>query len=214
MQIFLSIDGISEVNDYIRYPSKWSTVEESAKKWIDISKEHRNFDIVFSPTISLYNVLQINDMWKWWEKLQLDTFGEKFIVDNSLYEMYLKDKDIKGDTSYIYEVARFSPTILHTPTYLSPTQLPNKEEILQGLQKIIDNYENVSETITEKEYFTRFKYTIKHLISSISKPSNNELQTFTEYSLDLDKIRNQNIKEQIPNLWNQIKDLVEEKTRT
>jgi MoaA/NifB/PqqE/SkfB family radical SAM enzyme len=213
VQIFLSIDGIDKVNDYIRYPSKWATVEESAKKWIEISKEYRNFDIVFSPTISLYNVLQLIDMWKWWENLQLETFGEKFIVDHNLYKMYLADKDIKGDTSYIYEVARFSPTILHTPTYLSPTQLPDKSSIIDGLKIVIEKYKDIAANKTEQEYLQRFNYTIKHLISSIDKPSNNELQTFTEYSLDLDKIRNQDIKEHIPNLWNQIKNLVIEKTR-
>ena len=127
--------------------------------------------------------------------------------------MYLADKDIKGDTSYIYEVARFSPTILHTPTYLSPTQLPDKSNIINELQSVIEKYKDIASTKTEQEYLQRFNYTIKHLISSIDKPSNNELQTFTEYSLDLDKIRNQDIKEYIPNLWNQIKDLVIEKTR-
>ena len=38
IEIYLSIDGTKKVNDYIRFPSKWSIVSKSAIKWL----EHAN----------------------------------------------------------------------------------------------------------------------------------------------------------------------------
>jgi len=211
VQIYLSVDGLDEVNDYIRYPSKWSTVEESAKKWLSIAKDHSNFDIVFSPTISLYNILQLPKMWNWWENLQEEIYGEKFIVDNNLYSKYTRKNKHGTDVSYIYEIARFSPTMLQTPSYLSSTMLPQKEKVIEQLDEIIKKHSKRVENLDEYEIFVRFRYMIKHIISSFNKNTNTSLQDFVEYSADLDKLRNQKLQDSLPELWEQIKTSVEYK---
>ena len=211
VQIYLSIDGLDEVNDYIRYPSKWHTVEESAKKWLSLAKEYKNFDIVFSPTISLYNILQLPKMWNWWENLQEELYGKKFIVDNDLYSKYIRKNKHGTDISYIYEIARFSPTMLQTPNYLTSTMLPQKQEVIDQLEEIIKKHSKRVDNLDEYEIFVRFRYMIKHIISSFSKNTNNSLQDFVEYSADVDKLRNQKIQESLPELWEQIKDYVDYK---
>lgn len=211
VQIYLSIDGLEEVNDYIRYPSKWSTVEESAKKWLSIAKEHNNFDIVFSPTISLYNILQLPKMWNWWESLQEEMYGEKFIVNSDLYSKYTRKNKHGTDVSYIYEIARFSPTMLQTPNYLTSTMLPQKQQVIVQLEEIIQRHSKRVENLDEYEIFVRFRYMIKHIISSFSKDTNNSLQDFVEYSADVDKLRDQKLQDSLPELWNQIQGYVEYK---
>lgn len=211
VQIYLSIDGLEEVNDYIRYPSKWSTVEESAKKWLSIAKEHNNFDIVFSPTISLYNILQLPKMWNWWESLQEEMYGEKFIVNSDLYSKYTRKNKHGTDVSYIYEIARFSPTMLQTPNYLTSTMLPQKQQVIDQLEEIIQRHSKRVENLDEYEIFVRFRYMIKHIISSFSKDTNNSLQDFVEYSADVDKLRDQKLQDSLPELWNQIQGYVEYK---
>lgn len=211
VQIYLSIDGLDEVNDYIRYPSKWPTVEESAKKWLSLAKEYKNFDIVFSPTISLYNILQLPKMWNWWENLQEELYGKKFIVDNDLYSKYIRKNKHGTDISYIYEIARFSPTMLQTPNYLTSTMLPQKQEVINQLEEIIKKHSKRVDNLDEYEIFVRFRYMIKHIISSFSKNTNNSLQDFVEYSADVDKLRDQKIQESLPELWEQIKDYVDYK---
>jgi MoaA/NifB/PqqE/SkfB family radical SAM enzyme len=211
VQIYLSIDGLDEVNDYIRYPSKWTTVEESAKKWLSIAKEHNNFDIVFSPTISLYNILQLPKMWNWWESLQEEMYGEKFIVNSDLYSKYTRKNKHGTDVSYIYEIARFSPTMLQTPNYLTSTMLPQKQQVIDQLEEIIQRHSKRVENLDEYEIFVRFRYMIKHIISSFSKDTNNSLQDFVEYSADVDKLRDQKLQDSLPELWNQIQGYVEYK---
>ena len=211
VQIYLSVDGLEDVNDYIRYPSKWSDVEESAKKWLSLAKEHENFDIVFSPTISLYNILQLPDMWNWWENLQTEIYGPKFIVNNDLYSKYTRKNKQGTDVSYIYEIARFSPTMLQTPPYLTSTMLPDKQCVITKLENIIKKQSKQVDNLDEYEIFVRFRYMIKHIISSLNKPTNNSLQDFVEFSADLDKLRKQKLQDALPELWKQIESYVDYK---
>ena len=61
IKLFLSIDGLGKVNDYIRYPSEWNMVEASAKQWV---KE--KFNVQWAPTFNVYNIWQVSDMFDWW----------------------------------------------------------------------------------------------------------------------------------------------------
>ena len=213
VQINISIDGLESVNDYVRYPSKWNIVEASAKKWVEFSTVHTNFDIILSPTISLYNILQVPKIWNWWKEIQTKAFGKKFIVDKTYYQQYIDKQRTAGGTSYIYQIARFSPTMLQTPHYLHPAMLPDKQETLDALHEIIKQEETVVETKEEMDFYRRFATIIMHIIKALEKDSNNKLQEFVSYSADLDKLREQSLQNDLPNLWNQIKDHVEYKGR-
>ena len=61
----LSIDGIGELNDYIRYPSKWRAVEKNYQKILNIdetSASKMSYVIDIHVTIQNSNILQLGDI--------------------------------------------------------------------------------------------------------------------------------------------------------
>lgn len=206
VKVFLSIDGIGEVNDYIRAPSEWNTVNESAETWIKFSKENQIFSIVFSPTINLYNILNLPDMIEWWNELQTKYFSKNFVLYASAGE-----KKAELDTGFIFNVAKFSPTMLQTPTYLSASLLPDKTEVIEKLKKIKFEKIKWALSVDEIKYAKRFEYMIDHIIHNLQQEPLDNLETFINFSYDLDKLRNQNLQKSLPELWDQIKDKVEYK---
>jgi sulfatase maturation enzyme AslB (radical SAM superfamily) len=65
----LSVDGVGEVNDYIRHPSKWETVDQAVTTWLKLEDDNRsNVHVAWNPTINIYNILQIKTMIDWWFK--------------------------------------------------------------------------------------------------------------------------------------------------
>ena len=65
--ISLSIDGIGEVNDYIRHPSKWAEVEKNIIKILKHKKT--NVNLQFSPVVQIYNILNLTDLFQWVDNL-------------------------------------------------------------------------------------------------------------------------------------------------
>lgn len=200
-KIFLSIDGIEKVNDYIRAPSEWDVVNESAETWLNFSKNNPSFSIIWSPTINLYNILNLLDMMNWWDNLQKKYFTDNFALHITDEEEYAMDNEI----GYIFNVGRWSPTWLHTPAYLSASLLPDKNDVINSLKEFTD--EKLEWALSEKEIALakRFQYMIDHIINNFKQKPKDNLQTFINFSADLDKLRNQNLQQDLPELWSQIK---------
>jgi len=59
--IYGSIDGIGDVNDYIRYPSKWDTIESSLDFYADLVKQNKDSKLVIGPTFQSLNIHGIVD---------------------------------------------------------------------------------------------------------------------------------------------------------
>lgn len=58
-----SIDGIGEVHEMIRYPSKWATIEKNLNLFEEYS--HPNTYAAISLTIQKFNILNAIDFFKW-----------------------------------------------------------------------------------------------------------------------------------------------------
>lgn len=56
--ITLSFDGIKAVNDYIRFPSKWDTIDSNISRF----KKLKNTYITMNMTVQAYNILNITDV--------------------------------------------------------------------------------------------------------------------------------------------------------
>jgi hypothetical protein len=65
--ITISIDGVGKVNEYIRYPFTWKKVTSQLEQLKKIAKEHGNYHIGLSHTVTSLNLLTFGDMVKWWE---------------------------------------------------------------------------------------------------------------------------------------------------
>ena len=201
VKIILSIDGIKKVNDYIRYPSVWKTVETSVDKWIKFSQTNENFCIIMSPTINIYNILQFKDIFFWWHNKQEYFFPGK----NYLFTKTNVEKNLPPYC--VINVGRFHFTPLTTPKYLNCNILPeyykqicidNINEVSNFIKKQVKTNDDLIQYQLKKKVFDRIIQVLKQ------KPSDN-LQNFVNFTVDLDKIRTQDIRVSIPDLWNIIK---------
>ena len=60
-----SIDGIEEVNDYIRYPSKWSVIEKAIDTLDQFSTEYPHIKVYIHSTFQVLNLFNIPSLLKW-----------------------------------------------------------------------------------------------------------------------------------------------------
>ena len=63
-KITTSIDGWGEMNNYIRYPSKWDHIWENFTKLVDVSKKHRHVKARISTVSQITNLWHLADFYK------------------------------------------------------------------------------------------------------------------------------------------------------
>jgi sulfatase maturation enzyme AslB (radical SAM superfamily) len=61
VEFILSIDGIGEVSDYVRYLSKWNELETNINKTIDMG-----IDVSVNCVVSILNVYHMPELIEWW----------------------------------------------------------------------------------------------------------------------------------------------------
>lgn len=188
--ISLSIDGVKEVNDYSRWPSKWDIVEESARKWVTLERDVECVNVRIEPTLSLYNVLNIVDLIKWWVELTMEIHDKPF--HEAIYNDHLEDINIILNS-------------IHEPFYLSPNILPAKHIPNIRLNRydfdLKDKY-----WIEENKQAKNMVKGLRNIISEIKAHINadtapGKLKSFIKFTRTLDKQRENNIREQLPELW-------------
>ncbi len=62
VEIGMSLDGVGEINEYIRHPSKWSQVQKKIKL---LDEAKGNLSVWWAATIQIYNMLHLPDMMSW-----------------------------------------------------------------------------------------------------------------------------------------------------
>ena len=62
----LSIDGVKGVQEYIRYPSKWTHIQKNlALLMKKVQQSDTKYDLVFTPTVSIINVAHLSTFINW-----------------------------------------------------------------------------------------------------------------------------------------------------
>ncbi|MAH07685.1 hypothetical protein CMI38_05565 [Candidatus Pacearchaeota archaeon] len=62
----LSIDGIEGIQEYIRYPSKWSAITKNVSTIIDHARlSNTKIDLYFTPTVNIINVNNLHKIIEW-----------------------------------------------------------------------------------------------------------------------------------------------------
>ena len=199
--ISLSIDGVGQVNDYSRWPSKWSIVHESARMWLQMSKENSNITVRWEPTLSIYNANHVPEMVSWWVNLSMEVLEKPF--HDAVYNDEMRDINIIVNN-------------VMWPTYMTPNLLPNKDTELKRLNRFVEKMYHLH----ADENHDRSKHMLKRLDQLIGKVSKEiqpaideeQLKTFIHFSYDLDKRRNNDLPKQLPKLWSQIKSYGEYST--
>jgi sulfatase maturation enzyme AslB (radical SAM superfamily) len=187
IRIGASIDGINQVNDYIRFPSKWRSISENLKKLED--KTLSNVIVVVTTTVSILNIYYIDDLIKW--KLEQD---------------FHKINDPNGPKPGI------SPHPLHAAPYLSMQVLPEdvKLKVADKLRKIYPWLEDFAQSRDyiddKKEFVKRIKKQIESYIKLMMKEDKSGLlPAFWQFIRSLDKVRGNSIETSLPELYELIK---------
>lgn len=107
--IYCSIDGYKEVNDYIRYPSKWAAISKNFETLARATKD--NVEMKTIPVISIFSI---------WN---LDKLAE--------YIYYVR-------TTYNKPIVFSAHTLLYTPNWMSIANLPDeaKQQALEVIKNI------------------------------------------------------------------------------
>jgi organic radical activating enzyme len=65
--IHASVDGIGERNEYIRYPSKWTSIQKSLDFYASMMKDQKKGHISFNPAIQTLNIDILPEMVQYFE---------------------------------------------------------------------------------------------------------------------------------------------------
>ncbi len=106
VEFTLSIDGTKDYIEYQRYPTKWQSIEENTKLFLEL---HSEFDarVGNRATFTIYNILNLREMTDWWIQMVND-YGKRPFHDHSW----------------------FNPTHAHIPGHLSITCLPKETKAI------------------------------------------------------------------------------------
>jgi molybdenum cofactor biosynthesis enzyme MoaA len=66
VELFISIDGIDKVTEYVRYPSKFSIIEKNLRMYDDNSSENMSFKILY--TVQALNIFYLPEFADWLEQ--------------------------------------------------------------------------------------------------------------------------------------------------
>jgi len=205
VKISLSVDGVGKTNDYIRTPSKWSIVDEVVSSWL--IQEYNSPDkiqVTWNPTINIYNILEIDKMVEWWENKQNTHFPTISWPD-------LNARQSKNDNNISNFKLIFN--ILQDPKYLTISNLPlaAKDYVNTKINQIREKYDCADLKNSRKETFNKKLNAISGSLNS--RANNKMLSLFADFTADLDKLRNQSLKDSLPLLYDQLEGYVEYKGR-
>ncbi|MCS7316872.1 MAG: twitch domain-containing radical SAM protein [Candidatus Dojkabacteria bacterium] len=131
VEFALSFDGIDDVWEYIRYPSKWKTVEKNIKFFYSL-KDTINSKYVFRSTISILNIVNFHQMLDWWKENISENFHS--------------------------EISTFNPTHLTFPSFLNLQSLPKEKK--HKIKDYLLNHKNNENEIIRKyvDHFVNFMF--------------------------------------------------------
>ena len=160
--INLSVDGVGKVNDYLRAPSKWNIVDASCDKWLET-----NFDVRWTPCVSVYNANNLVEMFEWWFSKPHDTLK----VDNKM---------------------NITLNTVDYPSYMAPSLVKDKEKTVEVLREYSKTKNFTGEI--ERHFNHLINKTVNSIMKEVKEE---DLEEFLNFSADLDKLRKQNLHDYI-----------------
>jgi hypothetical protein len=181
VRIMASLDGFGPINDYIRHPSRWATVERNLDLLDSIDL---NIKLSLFTTLQIFNIFHLTDFLKW--KIS-------------------RNFNRVGATSTMTPFIKTQP--LNTPSYLSIRALPveAKEMVTQKFESFyhdwfLSNVEQIDARFGNK---ATLMVKMAELLNGYKnwmwqEDLSHELPTFVERAEKLDRLRQQNWREIIP----------------
>jgi MoaA/NifB/PqqE/SkfB family radical SAM enzyme len=105
VDIQLSIDGTGAQFEYIRWPAKWSEVENNLKLYADKKDNCDNMKLSISHTVSIFNVYYLPEFVKWCLQNKFDMPYLGLVADPKMYNIRNLPAEVKDAISK--KISRF-----------------------------------------------------------------------------------------------------------
>lgn len=192
VRIGASIDGIEKFHEYIRFPSKWKTVE---KNFLDLALGESNILIWPTTTVQILNAYEILDVYRW----------------------RLKNRILSQDWRPSVPLMKIHP--VHNPEYYSIRSLPKEEKarLEKTYHKFLESFLKEIETSdAPREVKDRWsKSTREDLLGLIrflySKDSVSTLSEFWNRNQKMDLYRQQSFSQLYPEFSARLRAYSEQK---
>jgi len=122
IHLSLSIDAVGKLAYYVRYPSKWKTIEKNVDKLISYSTNSKNFSVQTHLTLSVLNIFDIDNVLNWC----IEQYNKWHFIDNKSFVHY-------GYRNMLPHV-----NIVENPEYMHVRHLPNdvKNIVCKKIDKV------------------------------------------------------------------------------
>ena len=171
----LSVDGYAQYNEYIRSGSTWSIVDKHIR---DYAQSEVVGNILFSPVVQIYNILNITELLDYAE--EITKFSGRRIDISFLMNNYPKCLDIRNLPKHVrVEGQKRLRDWLNTSKYFK-----DDERNIATVEGIIKSLED----------------------ENVNADAEKQMQIFKEYTELLDSKRDQSFKDSIPDLWRMLNE--------
>lgn len=182
VRFHFSIDSIKEMNDYIRYPSKWEIIEKNLER---LDNTPDNIEVTIACALQVLNIYYIPEFIKW--KLE---------------------KNYKKINKWPYGAGMINFHLVYHPPHLNIKILPKsfKEKIEEKYEQFFSwlekNWElSGAPSLTD---FLHAPYGIKRMKGLLkfmnSENWDNRIDEFKEYIILMDKLRNTDFRKIFPEM--------------
>ena len=202
VHVSVSIDGYKQVNEYIRYPFKWTKVESNLRTYADLVHQSRiqmntneesvttRFTVGLSCTISLFNAIDCIDLLEYW----YDLFNE--------FPIIMEDKNL------VYHASVFANRVSH-PEYIliSLLTLEYRQLGIDKAKKLLDKFNNAYPDNLYDKVNHGLIDTVNIIIKWLQEPqiiNSTLLSQLKHFITESDQYRNRKLQDSLPLLWDEL----------
>jgi organic radical activating enzyme len=115
LNLFLSIDGIGNINEYIRDGKTWNDIIINVEEWKKYRSNHNNIEIFSLTTVQAYNLHQISKLKDFAKDHDINfqthlLWGPKYLSIHALPIEYLQKIKDNENSSWV-DIAKFNPLL-------------------------------------------------------------------------------------------------------
>jgi MoaA/NifB/PqqE/SkfB family radical SAM enzyme len=144
VKVDISIDGYGDINEYIRWPSRWSNIEKNVKKIKEISEKTSCYT-----TVACYNMHTLPDLCKWVQQAEFDKHDLNPVTSPTFMNTIHANRYSKD--IYIALAEWYMPANSIKSFVLTPGNTENLKKVVEYFT-ILDNTRNTNIDILGKEW--------------------------------------------------------------
>ena len=171
----LSIDGTQGVQEYIRFPSKWSAITKNLNTIIQYSKTTRTqFDLNFTPVVSILNVANFNNIIEWAYNLATNNKYENITWD--MQPIFLHGPEFMD---MIHSTIEYRNLCLDNLNKVTKEQLQFFPCLEKFYNEVVDTLKNKFKHETEADSYRK---QLKLWNDEIDKKRNIDINDYIDYA--------------------------------